>query len=57
MSGERKIKNAAEEAKGAVKRETGRAAADPYLEAEGSAEKKKANLKQAGQKIKDAFKR
>jgi uncharacterized protein YjbJ (UPF0337 family) len=57
MSGERKIKNAAEEAKGTVKRETGRAAADPYLEAEGSAEKRKASLKQAGQKIKDAFKR
>ena len=57
MSGERKIKNAMQEAMGKMKRGTGRAAADPYLEAEGAAEKKKANLKQAGQKIKDAFKK
>ena len=57
MSGQDKIRNAAQEAKGKVKRETGEATEDPYLEAEGAAEKKKANLKQAGEKIKDTFKR
>ena len=57
MSAEDKIKNAAQEVKGKAKRETGKAADDPYLEAEGAAEKKKSDLKQAGEKVKDTFKR
>ena len=57
MSGRGKIRNAMQEAKGRMKRGTGRATADPYLEAEGSAEKKSADIKQAGQKVKDAFKK
>ena len=57
MSGSDKIRNAAEKLKGKTKRDTGEAAADPYLEAEGATEKKKADLKQAGENVKDAFKR
>ncbi len=57
MSAQNKVKNAAQEAKGKVKRGTGKAARDPYLEAEGAAEKKKGNLKQAGEKVKDTFKK
>jgi uncharacterized protein YjbJ (UPF0337 family) len=56
MTGMDKIRNAAEKLKGKAKRDTGEAAADPYLEAEGAAEKKKADLKQAGENVKDAFK-
>ena len=52
-----KIRNAAEKLKGSAKRDAGEAAADPYLEAEGAAEKKKADVKQAGENVKDAFKR
>jgi uncharacterized protein YjbJ (UPF0337 family) len=57
MNAKKKIKNAAQEAKGKAKRGTGKAVRDPYLEAEGAAEKKKGNLKQAGQKMKDAVKK
>lgn len=52
----RKAKNAAEAAKGKVKKVTGRATDDRDLEAEGSVEETKADLKQAGEKAKDAFK-
>ena len=49
-----KAKNKAEAAKGKVKKETGKAVDDPVLEGEGKAEQVKGDLKQAGQKIKDA---
>jgi uncharacterized protein YjbJ (UPF0337 family) len=50
-----KIKNAAEEAKGKVKEKTGDATDQEALQAEGQAEESKADLKQAGEKAKDAF--
>ncbi|MET7280980.1 CsbD family protein [Kribbella sp. NPDC005582] len=51
-----KLKNAAESAKGKMKEKTGDATDDRDLQAEGQAEKTKADLKQAGEKAKDAFK-
>ncbi|MFB6723156.1 CsbD family protein [Kribbella sp. NPDC056345] len=51
-----KIKNAAEAAKGKVKKEAGDATDNRDLQAEGQAEKTTADLKQAGEKAKDAFK-
>ncbi|HEY3561156.1 MAG TPA: CsbD family protein [Kribbella sp.] len=56
MSGKDKVKNAAEAAKGKVKEKTGDATDNVDLQAEGQAEKSKADLKQAGEKAKDAFK-
>jgi uncharacterized protein YjbJ (UPF0337 family) len=50
-----KLKNAAEEAKGKMKEHTGDAMDDEDLQAEGQAEKSKADLKQAAEKAKDAF--
>lgn len=51
-----KISNAAEKAAGKVKEATGRASDDERLEAEGKADQSKADLKSAGEKVKDAFK-
>jgi uncharacterized protein YjbJ (UPF0337 family) len=51
-----KIKNAAEEAKGKIKEKTGDATDNEDLQAEGQADKTVADLKQAGEKAKDAFK-
>jgi uncharacterized protein YjbJ (UPF0337 family) len=51
-----KIQNAAKAAKGKVKQKTGDATDNRDLQAEGQAEKTKADLKQAGEKAKDAFK-
>jgi uncharacterized protein YjbJ (UPF0337 family) len=50
-----KVRNKAQELKGQVKEGAGRASGDRSLEAEGRADQTKANLKQAGEKIKDAF--
>ncbi|MCW2523229.1 MAG: CsbD family protein [Frankiales bacterium] len=50
-----KIKNAAEEAKGKVKQATGKATDDQQLQTEGKADEAKSDLKQAGEKVKDAF--
>lgn len=57
MSKRDKVKNAAEAAKGKAKRAAGKATGDPYVQAKGGAENKKANLKQAGEKVKDAAKK
>jgi uncharacterized protein YjbJ (UPF0337 family) len=57
MSKRDKARNTAEAAKGKAKRAAGKAVGDPYAQAEGGAEKKKADLKQAGEKIKDAAKK
>jgi uncharacterized protein YjbJ (UPF0337 family) len=54
-SSRNKARNAAQKAKGQVKEAAGRATGDERLEAEGRADKTKANLKQAGEKVKDAF--
>lgn len=51
-----KVKNSAEIAKGKVKQVVGKRSGDEHLEAEGKVDQMKGNLKQAGEKIKDAFK-
>ncbi|TDO48308.1 MULTISPECIES: CsbD family protein [Kribbella] len=51
-----KAKHTAEAAKGKMKEKTGDATDNRDLQAEGQAEKTKADLKQAGEKAKDAFK-
>ena len=56
MSGEDKISNKIDEAAGKGKEALGRATDNPDLEAEGRADQAKSNLKQAGEKVKDAFK-
>jgi uncharacterized protein YjbJ (UPF0337 family) len=56
MGTDDKFKNAAEQAEGKVKEKAGEAMDDRDLEAEGDTEQTKANLKQAGEKAKDAFK-
>jgi uncharacterized protein YjbJ (UPF0337 family) len=55
MSLTKKTKNAADKAKGAAKDVAGRVKDDPKLEGEGKAERAVADLKQAGEKVKDAF--
>jgi uncharacterized protein YjbJ (UPF0337 family) len=50
-----KANNKAEELKGEAKEKTGQATGNEQLEAEGQADKTKGNLKQAGEKVKDAF--
>jgi len=52
-----KVKNAAQEAKGKVKEGYGDLTNDPELQAEGKADQAAANVKQAGEDIKDAFKK
>lgn len=56
MGTDDKLQNAAEEAKGKVKEKAGEATGDRDLQADGEADQTKANLKQAGEKVKDAFK-
>lgn len=51
-----KADNKAEELKGKGKAKVGDATDDRDLEAEGRAEQAKGSLKQAGEKVKDAFK-
>ena len=51
-----KIRNAAEEAAGKVKEKAGDATDNEELEAEGKADQMKADVKQAGEKVKDAAK-
>ncbi|MHC6591993.1 CsbD family protein [Arthrobacter sp. C152] len=52
-----KIENAAEKLGGKGKEAAGEATGDESLRAEGQADQSKADLKQAGEKVKDAFKR
>ena len=54
-SARNKTRNAAQKDKGQVKEAAGRVTGDQRLEAEGKADKTKANLKQAGEKVKDVF--
>jgi uncharacterized protein YjbJ (UPF0337 family) len=51
-----KIKNAAEDGEGKIKEATGKATDDESLEAEGKGDQAKADIKDAGEKVKDAFK-
>jgi len=57
VSASNKAKDKTQAAKGRVKKGTGKALADPVLEGEGKSEEMKGNLKQAGEKVKDAFKK
>jgi uncharacterized protein YjbJ (UPF0337 family) len=57
MSAEDKANNKGEELKGKVKEGVGRATNDQDLEAEGKADQISGNLKDAGEKVKDAFKK
>jgi uncharacterized protein YjbJ (UPF0337 family) len=50
-----KMKNSAEEAGGKVKETVGEATDNERLEAEGKADQFGANVKQAGENVKDAF--
>ncbi|MGV8908153.1 MAG: CsbD family protein [Propionicimonas sp.] len=52
-----KIKNAAQEARGKVKEGYGNLTDDPELQAEGKVDQAAANVKQAGEDVKDAFKK
>ncbi|MFZ1117046.1 MAG: CsbD family protein [Propionibacteriaceae bacterium] len=56
MGTDDKIDNKAEELKGKVKEGVGDATDDRDLQAEGQADQAKGTVKQAGEKIKDAFK-
>jgi uncharacterized protein YjbJ (UPF0337 family) len=56
MSASNKVKNAARSAKGDIKKAAGHATNNPRLETEGQADKTAGSLKQAGEKVKDAFK-
>lgn len=52
-----KIDNAAEKLGGKGKEAAGEATGDESLRAEGKGDQTKADLKQAGEKVKDAFKK
>jgi uncharacterized protein YjbJ (UPF0337 family) len=52
-----KTRNKAQQLKGELKETTGRVTGDERLEAEGRADQTKAHLKQAAEKVKDAFRR
>jgi uncharacterized protein YjbJ (UPF0337 family) len=56
MGIDEKADNKAEELKGKGKKTFGDATDDRDLQAEGRAQEAKGNLKQAGEKVKDAFK-
>jgi len=56
MSAVDKAKNKAEELGGEAKEKVGQATGDRRLEAEGDVDQTSGNLKQAGEKVKDAFK-
>ncbi|WP_277211405.1 CsbD family protein [Isoptericola croceus] len=51
-----KAKHTAEEAAGKIKEASGKVSDNEELEAEGKADQSKANLKKAGDDVKDAFK-
>jgi uncharacterized protein YjbJ (UPF0337 family) len=52
-----KAKNMGQIAKGKVKEAAGKTTGDNKLEAGGKADQMKGNVKQAGEKVKDAFKK
>jgi uncharacterized protein YjbJ (UPF0337 family) len=56
MSGTDKAKNAIEDAQGKAKEALGRATGDKDTEVEGKTDQASADLKNAGEKVKDAFK-
>ena len=56
MSERDKLSNKAQEVKGSVKEKVGDATDNRDLQAKGKSDQSKGNLKQAGEKVKDAFK-
>jgi uncharacterized protein YjbJ (UPF0337 family) len=57
MGTDDKIHNKAEELGGKAKEKVGQATGDEELETQGKLDQTKSDLKQAGEKVKDAFKR
>jgi len=57
MGLEDKLRNKKDEATGAAKEQVGKATGDEELEREGKTDQGVSNLKQAGEKVKDAFKK
>jgi uncharacterized protein YjbJ (UPF0337 family) len=57
MGTDDKIGNKAEELRGKAKEAVGSATGDDALESQGDREQRKSSLKQAGEKVKDAFKK
>jgi uncharacterized protein YjbJ (UPF0337 family) len=55
MGNQDKLENKADEKVGEAKEAVGKASGDDELQGEGKADQTKANLKQAGEKVKDAF--
>jgi uncharacterized protein YjbJ (UPF0337 family) len=56
MGNQDKLENAASEKVGEAKEALGKASGDDDLKNEGKVDQTKSNLKQAGEKVKDAFK-
>ncbi len=56
MSADDKIKNATESVTGKIKEAVGKGTDNERLEAEGKGDQASADVKQAGEKVKDAFK-
>jgi uncharacterized protein YjbJ (UPF0337 family) len=56
MSGTDKMKNTGEEMQGKAKEAVGNLTGDDEKKAEGQTDQKKADLKQAGENVKDVFK-
>ena len=52
-----KAKNTAQQAKGKLKETVGKVSGNDKLRAEGKADQVKGSIKQAGEKLKDAFKK
>jgi len=57
MGNDDKLQNKAEELRGKAKESVGEATDDPALAEQGRDDQSVSNLKQAGEKVKDAFKR
>lgn len=57
MGDDDKTRNKVDELRGKAKEKVGRATDDPALEEQGRRDQTTSNLKQAGEKVKDAFKR
>ena len=57
MGNDDKISNKAEELRGKAKEAVGDATGDDALASQGDREQRKSSIKQAGEKVKDAFKK
>jgi uncharacterized protein YjbJ (UPF0337 family) len=57
MGARAKAADKAKQVKGKFKKAAGRAVGNPRLEAKGRVDQTEGNLKQAGEKVKDAFKK